>query len=111
MHRNAFIRAVAREAGATQAEVGRILDAALRVIARSLARGERVVLTGFGALEMRQRAARRGVDPRTGQAISLGVTRSPGFTASARLKAATSGQAARASAQRSSAGENSKKSR
>jgi DNA-binding protein HU-beta len=96
MHRTAFIRAVARETGATQAEVSQICNTALDVIARSLAQGERVVLTGFGAFEMRQRAARRGVNPRTGRSIALGVTRTPGFTASERLKAATTGQASHA---------------
>lgn len=91
MHRNDFIRAVARETGYTQVEVGRILGASLDVIAATLARGESVVLTGFGTFQMRQRAARRGVDPRTGAAFQLGVTRTPGFTASYRLKAATTG--------------------
>jgi DNA-binding protein HU-beta len=92
MHRNEFIRAVARETGATQGEVGRILRASFDLIARTLASGDTVVLTGFGTFAMRQRAARRGVDPRTGAPIALGVTRSPGFTPSQRLKAAVAGQ-------------------
>lgn len=97
MHRTDFVKTLARETGASQTEVARILAAAGDLIARRLAAGDTVVLTGFGAFELRDRAARRGVDPRTGAPITIAATRTPGFTASARLKAAVAARAARRS--------------
>jgi DNA-binding protein HU-beta len=87
MHRTDFVRAVARETGMSQAEVARVLETSFDLIARALARGEAVVLTGFGTFEMRTRAARRGVSPRTGAPITIDATTNAGFTASHRLKA------------------------
>lgn len=86
MHKNEFIRLVAKESGVSQVVVGQVLGAAVRVIGRSLLRGEKVVWTGFGTFEMRRRSARRGINPQTRQRIAIGATRTPGFTASSTFK-------------------------
>jgi len=56
------------------------------VIAGSLAQDEKVVLSGFGTFEMRQRRARRGVNPQTRQTMTIPASTSPGFSASNNLK-------------------------
>lgn len=86
MHKNEFIKLVAKESGVPQATVGQVLSGAVRVIARSLIAGQKVVWTGFGTFEMRERSARQGINPQTRQHILIGATRTPGFTASSTFK-------------------------
>ncbi len=86
MHKNEFIRQVARESGLPQATVNQVLGAVVRVIGRSLIAGEKVVWTGFGTFEMRRRSERRGINPQTRQQITIDATHTPGFTASSTFK-------------------------
>ncbi len=86
MHKNEFIRQVAKESGVPQTVVGQVLGAAVRVVGRSLIAGGKVVWTGFGTFEMRQRSTRRGINPQTGQQITIAATLTPGFTASSTFK-------------------------
>ena len=86
MQKTDFIKAVAEKAGASQKETKQIVDAALDVITSTLARGEKVTLTGFGTFEVRSRQAREGVNPQTRQKINIPATRTPGFSASSTLK-------------------------
>ena len=93
MHKNEFIKQVARESGLPQATVAQVLGAAVRVIGRALSCGEKVVWTGFGTFEMRRRRARQGINPQTRQKIIIGATHTPGFTASSTFKNRVTGQA------------------
>ena len=86
MHKNEFIREVAKEVGLPQTMVAQVLGAAVRVIARSLSGGQTVVWTGFGTFEMRRRSERRGINPQTRQHITIDATNTPGFTASSAFK-------------------------
>jgi DNA-binding protein HU-beta len=86
VHKNEFIRQVARESGVPQATVGQVLGAAVRVIGRSLIGHQKVVWTGFGTFEMRRRSERHGINPQTRQRITIGATLTPGFTASSTFK-------------------------
>lgn len=98
MHKNEFIRRIARDSGVPQATVGLVLGATVRVITRALVDGEKVVWTGFGTFEMRRRSARRGINPQTRQQIIIGATQTPGFTASATFKQRVMAAARRAGA-------------
>jgi DNA-binding protein HU-beta len=86
MHKNELIKRVAAQAEVPHQTVARVLNEALRTITDEVGEGRRVVLTGFGTFELRQRSSRRGVDPRTGEEITVPATRTPGFTASATFK-------------------------
>ena len=86
MHKNELIRQVATEAQLPRQTVARVINQTLRVITEEVGQGSRVVLTGFGTFELRDRSARRGVDPRTGVELIVPATRTPGFTASASFK-------------------------
>lgn len=86
MHKNELIRRVAAESHLPHQTVARVINTALRTITEEVGQGHRVVLTGFGTFELRERSARRGVDPRTGDAIDVPATRTPGFTSSATFK-------------------------
>jgi DNA-binding protein HU-beta len=86
VHKNEFIREVAKEVGLPQSVVAEVLSTAVRVIARSLIAGQKVVWTGFGTFEMRQRSERRGINPQTRERITIDATNTPGFTASSSFK-------------------------
>jgi DNA-binding protein HU-beta len=86
MQKTDFIARVAEQTGTSKKVARQIIEAALDTIAQSLARDEKVVLTGFGTFELRTRQARRGVNPQTRQAMTIPASRTPGFSASNSLK-------------------------
>lgn len=86
MQKTDFIKAVAERTGVSQKETKQVVDAALDVIAETLAKGEKVTLTGFGTFEVRDRQAREGVNPQTREKIHIPATKTPGFSASSTLK-------------------------
>ena len=86
MQKTDFISRVAEQTGISKKTTRQVIEAALDVITGSLARGEKVVLTGFGTFEMRDRRERRGVNPQTRQAMTIPASKTPGFSASNNLK-------------------------
>lgn len=71
-----------------QSQVAIILRKALDTITRELASGGQVQLTGFGTFEVKERNARPGINPRTGEVIQLPAHKLPVFRADTTLKAA-----------------------
>lgn len=92
MHKNEFIRQLAKETTLPQKEVNQVIRGAIELIARRLKDGDKVVLTGFGTFEVRHRRARRGVNPQTKEHITIPETNTPGFTASNSLKLTVLGE-------------------
>jgi DNA-binding protein HU-beta len=83
-----FVDLVARKSGLTKRDAGEAVDAVLDVIAESLRAGNDVSFTGFGKFSVAHRAARTGVNPRTGERLSIAASRVPKFTPGSTLKAA-----------------------
>jgi DNA-binding protein HU-beta len=92
MHKNEFIRQLAKETSLPQKEVSQVIKSSIELIAQTLRNGEKVVLTGFGTFEVRTRRERRGVNPQTKERITIPSTQTPGFTASNSLKMAVLGK-------------------
>ncbi len=90
MRKNEWIAQVAKQANVSQVEAGKILNTALQVIAKTLASGDRLTLTGFGTFEVRSSAARTGTHPRTGEKIKIAARKRPAFTAGTALRSAVS---------------------
>ena len=65
-----------------------VINEMRKIIQQELKKGEKVTLTGFGTFEVKQRAARKGTNPRTGETIKLPATKLPIFRAGATLKKA-----------------------
>lgn len=86
MNKTELAAAAARAAGVTKKDSEQVLNAALDLIAGALARGEKVQLSGFGNFEVKEREARVGRNPRTGEMIPIDATRTPVFTPSKILK-------------------------
>ncbi len=74
--------------GLSQAECVRIVDTILEVVKGRLARGEKVLLSGFGCFRVKRRKERRGVNPKTGERIMIAGRRAVSFTPSRHLRLA-----------------------
>ena len=79
MNKTDLVRHVAEEAGMTRADAGSAVDAMLSGIADSLGRGEAVSLPGFGTFATRDRPARTGRNPRTGESVGIAASTVPAF--------------------------------
>lgn len=86
MNRVELIENVAREAGLTQKDATAAVGAALEAIVAAVAAGERVQLPGFGTFESRERSARTGRNPRTGEEISIAASVAPAFKPASAFK-------------------------
>jgi len=86
MQKTDFIARVAEGSGVSKKTARQVIETALDMIANCLAQDEKVVLSGFGTFEMRQRRERRGVNPQTRQTMTIAASTSPGFSASNNLK-------------------------
>jgi len=86
-----FVDAVADRAGVSKRDAGTAVDAVLDTITATLRRGDAVTFTGFGKFSTSARAARMGVNPRTGAKVMIAATTVPKFSAGSTLKAAVKG--------------------
>ena len=86
MNKAELIDAIADSADLSKASAGRVLDAVIDNITGALKKGESVTLVGFGTFTVRQRAARTGRNPRTGETIAIKASKVPGFKAGKALK-------------------------
>lgn len=94
MNKSELVSRVADKADLSKAEAARAVDAIFStndgVIVTALNQGDRVQVTGFGTFECRERGARIGRNPRTGEAIKIAASRNPAFRAGRSLKDAIS---------------------
>ena len=88
MTKQDFVDAVADRAGMSKRDAGDAVDAMLDTITETLRRGDSVTFTGFGKFSTSARAARMGVNPRTGERVQIQATTVPKFTAGSALKTA-----------------------
>jgi DNA-binding protein HU-beta len=86
MNKSELIEAVASEAELSKADATRATDAVFDSISNALRKGDQVTLVGFGTFSVRERAARTGRNPQTGEAINIKASRMPGFKAGKALK-------------------------
>jgi DNA-binding protein HU-beta len=80
MNRAEVVGRVAKDSGLTKADVDRVLGALIENVSRSLKKGEKVKLVGFGTFDVARRRARSVLNPRTGAAIRIPARRMPRFT-------------------------------
>lgn len=91
MNRNDLREAIATETGLTGADADRALTAFLDAVSASLAAGDKVSLPGFGTFETRQRSARTGRNPQTGETMEIAASTAPAFKPAAALKRRVAG--------------------
>lgn len=86
MTKQELVDAVAENADLTKVSAARAIDAVFEAITGALAKGDTVSLLGFGTFKVRARAARKGLNPQTKQAIDIPASNAPAFTAGKKLK-------------------------
>jgi DNA-binding protein HU-beta len=86
MNKSDLIDAMADAADISKAAAGRALDGLVDAVTRALKSGDSVSLVGFGTFTVRERAARTGRNPQTGQTINIPASKNPAFKAGKALK-------------------------
>lgn len=86
MNKSELIEAIAASADIPKAVASRALDAMVDSVTESLKKGDSVSLVGFGTFSIKERAARTGRNPQTGQPIEISAAKVPGFKAGKALK-------------------------
>ncbi len=86
MNKSELIDAIAASADLSKASAGRALDAALEAVTGALKEGDSVALVGFGTFSVKERAARTGRNPQTGNPIEIAAATVPAFKAGKALK-------------------------
>ena len=88
MNKTELIKAVATQSELTQKDAAKAVDALFETISNTLAKEERIQLIGFGTFEVRERSARKGRNPQTGEEIDIAASKVPAFKAGKELKEA-----------------------
>ena len=86
MNRTELISAMAENANMTKVDTEKALKAFIDTITDELKNGGKVQLVGFGTFEVAERAERQGRNPKTGETITIGASKSPKFKAGKALK-------------------------
>ena len=86
MNKTQFIDAIALKSGRKKKEAEAALNAMTEVIAEALKEGDKIQLVGFGTFEVKESAARKGRNPKTGEEIQIAASKRPAFTAGKALK-------------------------
>ena len=86
MNKTDLITAAAVKSGLSKKDAERVVNALLDTVTASLAKGEKVQISGFGIFETKEREARVGRNPRTKEAVQIPATRTPTFKPSKLLK-------------------------
>ena len=86
MNKSELIDAIAQKGGLTRVDAGKALDATLEAIGDALKAGDTVTLVGFGSFSVKERAARTGRNPKTGEELQIPASKVPSFKAGKGLK-------------------------
>ena len=86
MNKKDFVAAIAENAGLTKKDAEAALKATFAAIEKALVAGDKVSITGFGTFEIRERKARTGKNPRTGESVEIAGCKVPAFRPSHVLK-------------------------
>ena len=86
MNKEELVKEVAEKSKLSQKAAADVIAATLETIQKSVAKGKKVTLVGFGTFEARKRAARTGRNPQTGATIKISAKTVPAFSAGKKFK-------------------------
>ena len=86
MNRIELVNTISRKMGATKKDADKAVTAFIDTVTEALVEGRKVQLIGFGTFEVRERAARKGRNPQTGEEIEIPASKIPAFKAGKSLK-------------------------
>lgn len=92
MNKSELIDAIATKAeGVTKADITKVVNGFTEVVGEAMTRGDDVILVGFGTFSVKERAARTGRNPRTGEELQIAASKVPSFKAGKGLKDSVNG--------------------
>ena len=86
MNKEELVKAVAASAKLSQKETAEVIGAVIETVQKTVSKGKKVTLVGFGTFEPRKRAARVGRNPQTGKEIKIAAKTVPAFSAGKKFK-------------------------
>ena len=81
MNKEELVQEITKKAKVTQKDATEVLNSLVATVQKTVAKGEKVTLVGFGTFESRKRAARTGRNPQTGKEIKIAAKTVPAFSA------------------------------
>ncbi len=92
MNKEELVQEISKKAKVTQKEASEVLGALIDTIQKTVAKGKKVTLVGFGTFEPRKRAARNGRNPQTNKEIKIPAKTVPVFSAGKNFKTIVNGK-------------------
>ena len=86
MKKDELVQAIAESADISKPDAERALKAVVDTVTSSVASGQKIQIPGLGTFEARERSAREGRNPQTGETIQIAATTAPGFKAATAFK-------------------------
>ena len=86
MNKEELVKEIAKKTRMAQKQVAEILGLTIETIEKTVSKGKKVTLVGFGTFEARKRAARTGRNPQTGAVIKIPAKTVPAFSAGKKFK-------------------------
>ena len=87
MNKEELVAEISKKAKVTQKEANEVLSALIETVEKTVSKGKKVTLVGFGTFSSKKRAARMGRNPQTGKAIKIAAKTVPSFSAGKSFKA------------------------
>lgn len=92
MTKKDIVNVVAENVEMTKADVEKVVNATIEAIENALVNGDNVQFTGFGTFEIRERAERKGRNPKTGEELVIPASKTPAFKVGKSFKNAVNGK-------------------
>ena len=92
MNKQELVQEVSKKAKVSQKEAAEVIGAWVETIQKTVSKGKKVTLVGFGTFESRKRAARTGRNPQTGKEIKIPAKTVPAFSAGKKFKTIVNGK-------------------
>ena len=86
MNKEELVKEISKKSKVSQKAVANIVAATLDTIEKTVKKGQKVTLVGFGTFESRKRAARTGRNPQTGATLKIAAKKVPAFSAGKKFK-------------------------
>ena len=86
MNKEELVQEISKKAKVTQKDANEVLSVLVDTIQKTVAKGKKVTLVGFGTFEPRKRAARMGRNPQTGKELKIEAKTVPAFSAGKKFK-------------------------
>ena len=86
MNKEELVKEVAKKSNMSQKAVADVIGAIVETVEKTVSKGQKVTLVGFGTFERRERAARTGRNPQTGKEIKIAAKKVPAFSAGKKFK-------------------------